>query len=209
MGVATMIDPPRDSVLPSDSSAPTLEHELRSFCKEWWCFMLLGGSLVVLGIIAIGAPILMTVGATVLLGVLLLVAGAEVLISSFWTGKWSGFLIHILVGVMYLVVGLLIVDSPAEAAAGITLLIAALLIVGGIFRMVAALAIRFDHWGWVLLNGGISLILGIMIYERWPSSGLWVIGLFLGIELILNGWSWIATSLVLRRFAQEAEEAIS
>jgi uncharacterized membrane protein HdeD (DUF308 family) len=66
-------------------------------------------------------------------------------------------------------------------------------------RIVFAVSERFVGWSWVLLNGGVSFMLGVMIYKRWPASSLWVIGLFVGIELIFNGWAWIALWLGLRR----------
>ncbi len=60
---------------------------------------------------------------------------------------------------------------------------------------------RFPHWGWVLFNGIITLILGIIIWRQWPVSGLWVIGLFIGIDLIISGWAWIMLSFAARQMA--------
>jgi uncharacterized membrane protein HdeD (DUF308 family) len=69
----------------------------------------------------------------------------------------------------------------------------------GVFRIVFALSERFAGWPWVLLNGAVTLMLGFLIYKQWPASGLWVIGLFVGIELIFNGWAWVMLALGLRR----------
>jgi uncharacterized membrane protein HdeD (DUF308 family) len=79
------------------------------------------------------------------------------------------------------------------------LIIAIFLIVSGIFRIVFAVSERFTGWGWVLLNGVVTLFLGMMIYKQWPASGLWVIGIFIGIDLIFNGWAWIMLSIASRR----------
>ena len=174
--------------------------------KHWFWFLILGIVLCVLGSIAVGSGIAtfyLSVIKVVLFGFLLLVGGTTQIISSVTTGKWSGFLLHLLVGILYIVVGYLIIDSPVEAMLTLTLLLAAFLIVSGIFRVVSALALRFPGWGWVLLNGIISLWLGIMIHEGWPKTGLFIIGLFVGIELLLNGLSWIMFALVLRRLATE------
>jgi uncharacterized membrane protein HdeD (DUF308 family) len=92
----------------------------------------------------------------------------------------------------------MIINRPAESAIELTLIIAFFLIFGGIFRVIYALSERFTGWGWVLLNGGVSLLLGLLVYKQWPGSGLWLIGLFVGIELIFNGWAWIMLSLGLR-----------
>ena len=70
--------------------------------------------------------------------------------------------------------------------------------VGGIFKIVAALSYRFGAWGWSLASGIIDLILGVMIWQEWPASALWVIGLFLGINLVFRGINWIALGLALR-----------
>ena len=86
----------------------------------------------------------------------------------------------------------------------LTLLIAMFLVFQGVFRIVAALAVRYPHWGWVLLDGIVSLLLGILIWRRWPVSSLWVIGLFVGIEMLLNGWSLVMLSLAGRNLPEEA-----
>ncbi len=79
------------------------------------------------------------------------------------------------------------------------MLIAVFLIMGGTFRIVAALAVRFHHRAWVMLNGVISLLLGLLIWSQWPVSGLWVIGLFIGIDMIFYGWSLIMLGFTARR----------
>ena len=106
-------------------------------------------------------------------------------------------------GLLYLVNGYLIIDSPVSGTLAITLLLAAMLIFLGTLRIIAALVLRFHHWGWPLLNGIISLLLGVMIYKQWPASGLWVIGLFIGIELIFNGWSWVMLAIGLHAASQD------
>ena len=80
-----------------------------------------------------------------------------------------------------------------------TLLLASFFMVGGLFRMISAVAGQFRNWGWVLVNGVIALILGIMIWQQMPFSGLWVIGTFLGIDLIFSGWSYVSLGLGVRK----------
>jgi len=104
-----------------------------------------------------------------------------------------------MMGVLQLIVGLICVRHPAEAAIVYTLLMAVFFMVGGLFRIVTALASPFRGRGWVLVNGIITLILGIMIWQQMPFSGLWVIGTFLGIDLIFNGWSYFLLGLDVRR----------
>jgi uncharacterized membrane protein HdeD (DUF308 family) len=180
-----------------------VKHELERLKADWIWFLLLGVGLVVMGIIAIGATLIVGLVTVVLFGVLLLLGGVAQVTRAFWAGRWSGFLVHLLIGVFYAVVGLLIIDAPEEALATLTLLIAAFLIVGGIFRVAGALTLRFNNWGWVLLNGVVTLLLGILIYRQWPASAEFAIGLFVGIEMIFNGWTWIALSLGLKQLNQQ------
>lgn len=198
----------------TSSTTPSgpIAHELKSMREHWWWFLVLGISLLILGMISIGsgvATMYVTAITVVFFGFLLLISGLAQVVSSFWAGQWSGFLVHLLVGILYTVVGYQILDKPDIAVAMLTLLIAALLIVGGIFKIIGAMAIRFHDWGWVLLSGIISVLLGIMINEGWPASSLFVIGLFVGIELIFNGWSWIMFSVSLRQSDKLAEETES
>ena len=101
------------------------------------------------------------------------------------------------------------IEHPLRAAEVFTLLIAALLLVGGAIRVCYALIDRFPGWVWMLLNGVVTLVLGIMIWRQWPQSGLWVIGLFVGIDLILNGWSWVMLALILKATRSKVSEAMS
>jgi uncharacterized membrane protein HdeD (DUF308 family) len=140
---------------------------------------------------------------TVFYGSLLLAGGIPQIISSLWTGKRSGMLLHLLIGVLYTVLGLLIFDSPTDARWPplSTTLVAIFLIESGIFRIVGALTQRFHAWGWVLLNGGVTLLLGLLIYRAQPYQALRSSGLFVGIEMLFNGWAWIMLALRLRATA--------
>jgi uncharacterized membrane protein HdeD (DUF308 family) len=185
-------------MLTPNPNSPSLAHEIEQLRDQWKWFLALGIALVVMGTIAIGSAVIATVAATVLFGFLMLAAGITEIVSSFWAGRWSGTLVHLLIGVLYTVVGLIIVDHPANAAVQLTLILAIFLIFAGIFRIVFALAERFTGWGWVLLNGAVTLLLGLLVYKQWPASGLWVIGLFIGIEMIFNGWAWVMLSFSLK-----------
>ena len=89
---------------------------------------------------------------------------------------------------------------PDKAALTLTLLLAAFLMAGGVIRIAAAVSLQFPNWGWQVVSGALNLLLGILIWAQWPVSGLWVIGLFVGIEMIFNGWTWVMLALTLRRF---------
>ena len=105
----------------------------------------------------------------------------------------------LLMGVLYIVVGLLFLNRPVSALEALTLLLACSLMVSGVFRIVGSLLDRFPHWGWIFFGGVLNLVLGLMIWQQWPVSGFWVIGLFVGIDMIFNGWTWIMLALRLKQ----------
>jgi uncharacterized membrane protein HdeD (DUF308 family) len=129
-------------------------------------------------------------------------------VAAFWGRRWRGFFLHLLAGVLYFIVGVFMIDKPLAGALTLTLLIAAGLLVGGIFRIVVSLVERFDGWGWMLLNGAISVILGLAIWREWPFSGLWVIGLFIGIEMVFSGVSWLMLGLGVRSIPKPQASAV-
>lgn len=166
--------------------------------RNWGWFLLFGIALVLLGMAAISASILTTVVSVIVLGSLLLTGGILQCIYAFWTHPWSGFLFSLLAGLLYSVVGLMFLLHPMQSAVSLTLLLAAFYIVGGIFRSIASIYLRFELWGWALLSGLIKFILGLLIMMGWPETGLWVIGLFIGIDLIFYGWFWVLLALSMR-----------
>jgi uncharacterized membrane protein HdeD (DUF308 family) len=188
------------------TATPGPHPELRALREHWVWFLVMGIALVVLGSIAIGWACLttITIAATWLFGFLLLAAGIGEIIHSFTVGKWSGTLVHLLIGLLYGVVGFMMINDPADSAITLTKIIAIFMVIGGLFRIVASLSHRFPGWQWVLLNGGITLMLGVLIYKNLPESGLWFIGLYLGIDMILNGWSWIALAIALKQLPDSA-----
>jgi uncharacterized membrane protein HdeD (DUF308 family) len=152
-------------------------------------------------------PFVTSVGVVMVLGILLIVSGAFTIIGAFWAGKWSALLLQLLVGILYVMAGLAIRDTPVESAALLTMFIAAFFIVVGLFRIIVALVERFSQWGWALLNGVVTLLAGIVIYDTFPLSALWLIGVLVGLELIFNGWTWIMLSLVLRKLPSSGSKA--
>jgi uncharacterized membrane protein HdeD (DUF308 family) len=173
--------------------------------EYWWVFLVLGILLSVGGIVAIAYPFFSSVAAVLVLGAILIVGGVLTILGAFWAGKWSSQLLQLLVGILYVMAGMAIRDAPAESIAVLTLFTAAFLIVVGAFRMVASLVERFPQWGWVLLNGVVTLLLGLIIYDSFPSSALWLIGLLLGLDLLFNGWSWVMLAIFLRKSPESDE----
>jgi uncharacterized membrane protein HdeD (DUF308 family) len=164
--------------------------EIDHLRANWIWFLLLGVVLIVLGMVAIGVPWVVTIATMLLFGWLLTVAGVLQVMHAFWARGWGGFFIQLLVGVLQIVVGVLVANHPLATGAAVTILMAAFFVVSGIFRMFAALALPFDGRAWLFLGGLINLVMGMMIWQQWPNDALWVIGLFVGVDLIIHGW-WL------------------
>lgn len=189
---------------PTAAYRDPIRHELSELRGQWIWFLILGIVTIVLGTLIIAVPWMGTLAAVWMLSVLLIAGGIGQLVGAFWARRWSGFFLSLLAGILYLAVGILSIDQPIKTAAGLTLLIASFLIVGGIFRIVASLVYRFEGWIWPLLNGVISLLLGIFIWRHWPVDAFWVIGLFVGIEMLFSGWTWVMLALAVRSLLPKA-----
>lgn len=164
--------------------------------RAW--FFVWGIILIVLGFIAIASSVLTTLISVLLLGWILVFSGVFDVIHGLTRRRWHGFFLNLLAGLLYAVVGFLMVSNPALAAATFTLLIAMLLVVAGTFRLIIGFSMPFNHRGWLILNGMIAILLGLSIWRSWPISGLWVIGLFIGIDLIVDGWTEVMLAVMAR-----------
>jgi uncharacterized membrane protein HdeD (DUF308 family) len=186
--------------LPAEGPTPP---ELQLFRENWGWFAALGIAMAVLGFVAIGAPFIAGEAVVILLAVALMIGGVAQAVSAFRVRVGRGFFLYLLIGVLYFVLGLLMVEQPTTALVLLTLLLAVALLVGGIFRIILALTERFHGRGWVLLNGVVSVLLGVIIWRGMPWSGMWVIGLFVGIELIFNGVQWLMVGLAARSIPRQ------
>jgi uncharacterized membrane protein HdeD (DUF308 family) len=166
--------------------------------RNWGWFLAFGIGLMLLGILAIVRSVVATVVSMLFFGWLLVIAAGIEIVQLIMVGKWAGQGLHVLGAILFGVVGLLIVWRPIVTAEILTLLMGAFFLVAGLFQLIEPFWIGLQGWGWHVLNGLITLVLGVLVLAQWPVSGLWVIGLFVGIELIFYGGAWVALALSLR-----------
>lgn len=169
--------------------------------KSWGWLFVIGILLVILGIVCVAAPVVTTLFSMVAFGWLLIFSGILKIIYSFrfWKDEWSGFFVFLLAGLIYLVVGGLILYNPVTSAASLTLLLAVFFLVLGVFRIAGAIAFQLSNKAWVIVDGILAFILGVLILAHWPSSALWVIGLFIGIDLIFSGVTLLSLGYVRKK----------
>lgn len=161
-------------------------------------FYTVGIILILLGMLALSSTVGMTLASVLFLGWILVIGGIAEVIHSFWSKGIGNFFLNLLAGIFGIVVGGLMIANPGLSAVSLTLVFAVYFIVEGAMRTIVALFHRGPFWGWLLFNGIVTLLLGILIISQWPTSGLWVIGLFIGIDLIVSGWSLIAVPLMAK-----------
>lgn len=171
--------------------------------RSWAWFLGLGMVLIVLGTIALGSSVLMTLASVVLFGGVLIAGGSLAIAHAFLRKRWGGFFLDLFVGILYDAGGFFLVLHPGEAAITLTLLIALFLVIGGLLRILVAVTVPLHHRGWLLLNGILTLLMGILIWKQWPLSGLWVIGLFIGIDMIFYGWSLVMLGLTAKNLPDQ------
>jgi len=162
----------------------------------------LGVVYVIAGLIALGSVVFATVVTVYIVGFMMLIAGIAEVINAFQIKSWGKFLLWLLLGALYIVAGFLTFENPLLAAAMLTLLLGVALLVSGIMRIILAFSMQEEApWIWVALSGVITLLLGLIILVHWPVSGLYILGLFLGIDLVFAGASWIGIGFGLKRHA--------
>lgn len=177
------------------------EPHLLSFNKNWGWFLLWGILLLILGLVAISAATITTLVSVVLIGSVILIAGIVIMVDafSFWWHKWGGFFLHLFIGILYVVVGGWIITKPVLGSISLTLLLGFFYLLLGLFRVTYATSVQAPGWGWGVLNGLISLLIGVLILISWPASSLFILGLFIGIDLVFSGLVYIIGSLYARK----------
>lgn len=166
---------------------------------HWGWLMAFGIVLMLLGVAAVIRSFAATVASMMVFGWMLFFAGVVEFIDAFMVGHWSGFFLHLLLSILFIVAGILLVIKPVLGAEAMTLVMSLFFLIGGLYMFIASLWAHLPGWGWQAFSGAISTLMGILLLVQWPLSGLWAIGLFIGIDLIFAGWAWVALALNLRK----------
>jgi uncharacterized membrane protein HdeD (DUF308 family) len=158
--------------------------------------------LIVFGFLAIALPFATSLGVVIVIAWLLIFSGAFQFVHAFQSKGAGSILWKLLVAILYLVVGIGFLIHPANGVAGLTLVLAFFFVAEGVMDLVAYFQNRNQTGsGWILIDGIITLILGILVWRHWPSSSLWVIGTLVGINMIMTGWTRLMVSLAARRLS--------
>jgi uncharacterized membrane protein HdeD (DUF308 family) len=181
---------------------------------RWGWLLALGLLFLVLGVIGLGMTYQLTAVAIFWFGILAIIGGAAQLIDAFHHKGWKGIVWQVIIGLVYIIAGIVLITSPLSSAFWLTLFLAITLVVTGISRIFLAFQVRGQGagWLWVLLSGLISIALGVLIYSmvappgseqlatpegqlQWFAAWGGFIGLFVAVELIMEGVALISIAL--------------
>ena len=166
---------------------------------SWGWFVALGIALIALGVVCIMGDMTATLATVLALGWLLVIGAVVSLVQAFRAYDWSGFWLYFLTALLRGVAGYVLIRYPGSGEVSITILLASLFIVGGIFRTVGAASLRFPSWGWAAFSGIVSLVLGFMLIYQLPTASLWFIGFLVGVDFIFDGVSLIALGTAVKK----------
>jgi len=167
--------------------------------KSGW-IIALGVVYLIAGFIALGSVVFATVATMLVVGIMMIISGVAEVINAFQLKAWGKFLLWVLLGLLYIFAGFVTFENPLLAAALLTLMLGFALVASGIMRLILAFTMKEGApWLWVVLSGLITLALGVIILIHWPVSGLYILGIFLGVDLVFAGVSWISIGLALRK----------
>jgi uncharacterized membrane protein HdeD (DUF308 family) len=167
---------------------------------RWGWIVALGVVYLIAGFVALGSIVMATVASVLIVGVMMIIAGVCEVFYAFQIKSWGRALVWALLGVLYIVAGFITFENPLFAAVVLTLLLGASLVASGAVRLFLAFNMaRETPWVWVALSGVVTLLLGLLILARWPVNSLYILGLFLSIDLIMAGASWVGLGFGLHR----------
>lgn len=171
-------------------------NEIRSY---WGRFLALGIVFLALGVVCIWYSAAATTASVFVLGLLLMISGIVALVQAFWIHNWSGFFLFFLSALLRGVAGYLLIRYPHQGLIGVTMILASLFIVGGLFQLVSATLLRFPSWLWAMLSGVISLAMGILVLAKMSETSVFFLGLVVGVNFVLDGAWYVALATQLHK----------
>ena len=173
---------------------------IKQLQQNWGWFVGLGICLIILGILSVWYAYTATLISVLYLGYLLMLIGILEGIQAFKFKHWSNIFLHIFLSVLYLVGGGFTIFYPVPSAVNITLLIAMFLIISGIVKIVFSVTHTIAARGWLFIQGILACTLGALLWHQWPLSGLWALGVMLGINMLVSGWTLVTLGIAAKDY---------
>ena len=183
-----------------------------AFAAHWRLMMFQGVVMIILGILAVAAPVIATIAIDIFVGWLFLFSGAIGLIALFSSHQLPAFLWSLITAALSFALGILLIWKPVEGALSLTFVLTAFFLVEGVFQIATSLVYRDSlpgTWGWMLASGVSDLLLVAIIVLGWPATGIWVLGLLVGFNLLMSGWAIVMMAFAGRAAAKTAPNSLA
>ena len=147
---------------------------------------------IIFGFVALGSPLIAGAAVTLLIGIMLTLSGVFELVFAFSKHGWKAGVFTFIAGIISILVGVFIMANPAAALLTLTLILSIYFVVDGVSKIVASFKTQTGPGrGMGVFGGVVSLLLGIMIWRQWPVSGVWAVGILVGIRILFTGWGML------------------
>ena len=181
-----------------------------AFGAHWRLMMFQGVVMIILGVLAVAAPVIATIAIDIYVGWLFLFSGVIGLIALFSSHHIPAFLWTLITAALSIALGILLIWKPVEGALSLTFVLTAFFLVEGVFQIATSLVYRDSlpgTWGWMLASGVSDLLLVAIIVLGWPATGIWVLGLLVGINLFMSGWAIVMMAFAGRQATKTAPDS--
>ena len=184
----------------STSSTHSLGSGLSNLSSKWGWAVALGIALILCGVVALLSLVVATAVAVIWIGVMMITAGVIEIAHGYKMKGWGRSILWMITGALYIIGGFFAVVDPIPASIILTLILAIALIIIGCLRTWMGFQLRGEgHKGWVILSGVLTLLFGLIILIHWPFSGLYALGIILGVDLIQTGAGWLHLGFFLKK----------
>jgi uncharacterized membrane protein HdeD (DUF308 family) len=160
----------------------------------------LGIALIALGVAAVLTPVVAGSALVIVIGFILLLAGIVPIVRELKAEASMEKAIGLILGIITALTGIAVIGHPLFGLAFLTLLLVGYFVAEGVWKIVVSFRYKpATGWKWLLASGALSLILGLLIWRQWPVSGLWAVGVLVGVNLLGTGLALVALATTLNK----------
>jgi len=180
--------------------------EINSLRSNWGWSLAAGSLLSLIGLAAILHSVIATFVSLAALAWLMIFAGIALAVHGARTHKWSGFLLDLFGAVVVIAAGVMLLRRPLASVLAVTMVLALYFIISGIAETIGGFAGKYRTTAWAIVDGVISIALGVVLLASWPVSGIWFLGLAVGVKLLFLGAGLISLAMIARSISKERGE---
>lgn len=174
-------------------------NDLKSEIKDGASSMKWMGILtIIFGILAMMMPYITGQSVLMLIGILVMAGGILRLIWAFKAGSLGKGILVSVIGILTLLAGFWIITEPFIAAGALTIVLSVYFFADGLVEIIAAFSVS-EGKGWLIFDGVVTVILGVLLFMGFPFSGPLAVGILLGIKLLLAGITMLTLGSAVKR----------